>query len=77
MMSPIKGQQESEGLLSEEGSRPVASTWDMGKILKYGSLLLVILQNSSHVLLLRWSRIDHGGDGDCNQYVVSPRPART
>ena len=38
------------------------------QLLKYGSLGFLILQNSSHVLLLRFSRIV---PGDCSQYVVS------
>lgn len=41
---------------------------DIGTILKYGSLALVIFQNSSHVILLRYSRVV---GGDCADYVVS------
>jgi len=35
--------------------------------LKYGSLALVIVQNSSHVLLLRYSRIC---EGECKEYTT-------
>mmetsp|Transcript_41899 Transcript_41899/g.111125 ORF Transcript_41899/g.111125 Transcript_41899/m.111125 type:complete len:356 (+) Transcript_41899:81-1148(+) len=62
---------EKEGLLEEttEGSsmekKPAI---DRMEVLKYGSLAFLILQNSSHVLLLRWSRVV---GGECSQYVTS------
>ena len=61
-----------EPLLSETpSSGPAAAAAkpaDTAAYLKYGSLGFLILQNSSHVLLLRWSRVV---PGICSQYVVS------
>lgn len=46
----------------------------MAQYIKYGSLALVIVQNSSHVLLLRYSRVC---PGECKEYTVcSARPVR-
>ena len=39
----------------------------MAQYIKYGSLALVIVQNSSHVLLLRYSRVC---PGECKEYTV-------
>ena len=47
-------------LLSEGGAPPAAPKQEEHKLLKYGSLGFLILQNSSHVLLLRYSRIVPG-----------------
>ena len=57
-----------EPLLSTApGSAPPAPKEEY-KLLKYGSLGFLILQNSSHVLLLRYSRVV---PGVCSTYVVS------
>lgn len=45
--------------------------WEDTTWLKYGSLGLVIVQNSSHVLLLRYSRV---AGGACEGYVVRSVP---
>mmetsp|Transcript_63145 Transcript_63145/g.105006 ORF Transcript_63145/g.105006 Transcript_63145/m.105006 type:complete len:360 (-) Transcript_63145:196-1275(-) len=49
---------------------PQTSSPERGALpwLKYGSLGFLILQNSSHVLLLRYSRVV---EGDCRAYVTS------
>ena len=57
----------------EEPPNRLASSVDteasaMANFLKWGSLALVIVQNSSHVLLLRYSRV---AGGDCAGYIVS------
>lgn len=70
MKSPGAGQ-ESEKLLSEGSDAPIVtrtSSLDQATVLKYGSLAFLILQNSSHVLLLRYSRVV---GGECSQYVTS------
>jgi len=62
---------DKEPLLSETPSQQqptAASGGDHLKFMKYGSLGFLILQNSSHVLLLRYSRIV---PGECSQYIVS------
>ena len=51
---------------SSEAVQPAAAA-DRGALLKYGSLAFLIIQNSSHVLLLRYSRVV---PGECSQYVV-------
>ena len=69
MKSPSAGQ-ESEKLLSadNDGAPPERkSGMDTATLLKYGSLAFLILQNSSHVLLLRYSRVV---GGECSKYVV-------
>ena len=43
----------------------------MAQYIKYGSLALVIVQNSSHVLLLRYSRVC---PGECKEYTVRSGP---
>ena len=48
-------------------STPAAPPAEHGALLKYGSLAFLIVQNSSHVLLLRYSRVI---PGDCREYVV-------
>eukprot|EP00325_Prymnesiales_sp_UTEX-LB-985_P029515 CAMPEP_0174718898 /NCGR_PEP_ID=MMETSP1094-20130205/30309_1 /TAXON_ID=156173 /ORGANISM="Chrysochromulina brevifilum, Strain UTEX LB 985" /LENGTH=355 /DNA_ID=CAMNT_0015919113 /DNA_START=108 /DNA_END=1175 /DNA_ORIENTATION=+ len=60
---------DKEPLLSEP-SQLTQSTpgTDRLTFYKYGSLAFLILQNSSHVLLLRYSRIV---PGDCSKYIVS------
>ena len=66
-----KGTADKEPLLAETPSgpaQPPAPTNNHAAILKYGSLGFLILQNSSHVLLLRYSRVV---PGVCSQYVVS------
>ena len=76
MKSPGAGQ-ESEKLLSEGSDAPIVtrtSSLDQATVLKYGSLAFLILQNSSHVLLLRYSRVV---GGECSQYVVRRRLTRT
>ena len=71
MKSPSIGG-EKEGLLEEQANEnaPVKKQGilERGDLLKYGSLGFLILQNSSHVLLLRYSRVV---GGECSQYVVS------
>ncbi|KAL1500182.1 hypothetical protein AB1Y20_012851 [Prymnesium parvum] len=59
---------EKEGLLEEESGPRIQSLLERGDQLKYGSLAFLILQNSSHVLLLRYSRVV---GGSCGQYVTS------
>lgn len=63
--------QDKEPLLNEQqqssGAVQPAAPADKGALLKYGSLAFLILQNSSHVLLLRYSRVL---PGECSQYVV-------
>ena len=75
MKSPSIGG-EKEGLLEEEASVTAPpkkqGLLERGDFLKYGSLGFLILQNSSHVLLLRYSRVV---GGECSQYVVSAWPA--
>jgi len=56
-----------EPLLTEPRTTPAPSQ-DKGALLKYGSLGFLIIQNSSHVLLLRYSRVVVG---DCKEYVTS------
>lgn len=68
----MKGQAtsgENEGLLEETGEVPTRkeSILEHSEFLKYGSLAFLILQNSTHVLLLRYSRVT---EGICSQYVV-------
>lgn len=60
---PLLAEGNAEGPVS--GPTMASSTL---ALLKWGSLGLVILQNSSHVLLLRYSRMI---PGECHQYVVS------
>jgi len=59
--------EQKQGLLQQEAPPPAPAT-DTNTLLKYGSLITVILQNSSHVLLLRYSRI---APGDCKLYLTS------
>lgn len=63
--------QDKEPLLNDpHTTAPVqpAAPADRGVLLKYGSLAFLILQNSSHVLLLRYSRVV---PGECSQYITS------
>ena len=61
--------QDREPLLQESGGASTqAAPSKTLTFLKYGSLGFLILQNSSHVLLLRYSRIV---PGECSQYIVS------
>jgi drug/metabolite transporter (DMT)-like permease len=60
---------DKEPLLAETPGGPAAiPPPSSGNLLKYGSLGFLILQNSSHVLLLRYSRIV---PGECHEYIVS------
>ena len=62
---------EKEGLLDEQSEAPPKKQGhDIAEFLKYGSLAFLILQNSSHVLLLRYSRVV---GSECAQYVVRKR----
>ena len=54
--------------LLSEGAPAAPPKQEEHKLLKYGSLGFLILQNSSHVLLLRYSRVV---PGECSKYVVS------
>merc|ERR1719424_319066 len=71
-MSGLEKGADKEPLLSDGGAPATPATQSSGRdtlqLLKYGSLGFVIVQNSSHVLLLRYSRIV---PGVCSQYVVS------
>merc|ERR1719424_1768751 len=71
-MSGLEKGADKEPLLSDGGAPATPATQSSGRdtlqLLKYGSLGFVILQNSSHVLLLRYSRIV---PGECSQYIVS------
>ena len=58
-------QKDREPLLTPGG--PAAAP-NENKLLKYGSLAFLIVQNSTHVLLLRYSRVV---PGVCSTYVVS------
>lgn len=58
---------DKEPLLEQQASAQTQGV-DRLTFFKYGSLAFLILQNSSHVLLLRYSRIV---PGDCSQYIVS------
>lgn len=64
------GPGDKEPLLAETptSGQPAAAPSETLKFLKYGSLGFLILQNSSHVLLLRYSRVV---PGECSQYIVS------
>ena len=62
-----EGTKDRVPLLSEGAGAP-APKQEEHKLLKYGSLGFLILQNSSHVLLLRYSRVV---PGECSKYVVS------
>ena len=59
-----------EPLLAQASPGPPAAAPPAApsQLLKWGSLGFLILQNSSHVLLLRYSRIV---PGECSQYIVS------
>jgi hypothetical protein len=58
---------EEEPLTQSQTVKDPWNGWSEGNLLKYGSLGLVIVQNSSHVLLLRYSRT---AGGECEGYVV-------
>jgi len=60
--------QQKEPLLTEPRAPATAPSQDKGALLKYSSLGFLIVQNASHVLLLRYSRII---EGDCKEYVTS------
>jgi hypothetical protein len=62
---------EKEPLTQSQIATDPLEGWSEGNLLKYGSLGMVIVQNSSHVLLLRYSRIT---GGDCEGYVVGKTP---
>jgi len=66
-MADKGGLADKEPLLEQAASAPPAEPSYL-KYLKYGSLGFLILQNSSHVLLLRYSRIV---PGECSKYTVS------
>jgi len=59
---------DTQPLLQDEPSTP-ASGYSMATLLKYGSLGFLIIQNSSHVLLLRYSRVTT--EPACANYVTS------
>jgi len=60
---------DSEPLLEGSSVGPnVHQQERLALLLKYGSLGFLIVQNSSHVLLLRYSRVV---PGECSQYVIS------
>lgn len=64
-------QEVKEPLLASTPGGPAAApptASSTTNLLKYGSLGFLIVQNSSHVLLLRYSRIV---PGECSQYTVS------
>jgi len=63
-------EQAKEPLLAEPSGPPAATPAPASTLtyLKYGSLGFLIVQNSSHVLLLRYSRVV---PGECSQYIVS------
>jgi len=54
-------------LIAESPSTPAGGGFDIKDYLKYGSLAFLVLQNSSHVLLLRYSRIC---PGECKEYAA-------
>lgn len=55
-----------EQALIEPATEP--SGWTTAALLKYGSLALVVVQNSSHVLMLRYTRVV---PGVCSAYTIS------
>ena len=57
---------EKEQLLASAPS--ATSGRDINHLLKWGSLVVVIIQNSSHVLLLRYTRVT---PGLCSEYTTS------
>ena len=57
---------QEEPLIARGDGAP--SRFDSATALKYGSLVLVIFQNSAHVLLLRYTRV---AGGDCSLYTTS------
>jgi UDP-galactose transporter len=59
---------ESEKLLEASSTSTPAKGIDWLTFLKYGSLCFLILQNSSHVLMLRYSRVT---PEPCGEYVTS------
>lgn len=65
---------EKEPLTQSQVAKDPLKGWSEGNLLKYGSLGMVIVQNSSHVLLLRYSRI---AGGNCEGYVVGDALLRT
>ena len=66
-MASAEGEEsETQPLTPDRGEKSGAG-WSESSVLKYGSLGLVIVQNSSHVLLLRYSRV---AGGECDGYVA-------
>eukprot|EP00967_Tisochrysis_lutea_P127752 scaffold217701_cov35-Tisochrysis_lutea.AAC.5 len=67
MSNSPRAREESQPLTKPQTNEETSRAWSDTSLLKYGSLGLVIVQNSSHVLLLRYSRV---ASGNCEGYVV-------
>ena len=66
-MASAEGEESETQPLTPNRGEERGAGWSESSVLKYGSLGLVIVQNSSHVLLLRYSRV---AGGECEGYVA-------
>ena len=64
----VIAEKDREPLLEPGVGAPAPTKNEVNFLFKWGSLGFLILQNSSHVVLLRYSRIV---GGDCSKYVTS------